>query len=555
MFENTSIRTRILGAFGSVLLLLLLLGGIALVDLRALNRQEGRLHQDVILGMQTLGRFERAHDNARVRVSDISSQKDSAGLGAKRAEILGNRSTMDSALHEYSGSFLDSEDSANFAQLSTLHAVYSGQQDTICDLISKNQADKAMVFRLKSLRPVTRLIQSQMDSMGRKNSTYAQQVVVADRKRTDHAALLLSALLAFSICFAAGISIVITNGIRKSLDQIGQILTKVSGKDLSVRASLAGKDEIGTMARALDSALDVLGSLLKGIRGDADELGGAAGEMAAACGDLDAAMGRNAARTEEISQRAEDMAGAMQGISAATEQSATSISVVATAVEEMSSSIGEISRTTEVARSGMSTMLRGIEEATLKMEQLDAAGAEIGKVVELIAEVAEQTKLLALNATIEAARAGEAGKGFAVVAGEVKELARSTAQATEEIRQRIGTMQEITRLSVDGIRSVRKTIDDSAGQVVSIASAMEEQSITTRDIAGNIGQASTGLQEVSRGVSEAAGQARDIATAMEAARQDNLAIQASSNQVGSTANRLKRMSNDLLEGIQQFRLP
>jgi methyl-accepting chemotaxis protein len=188
------------------------------------------------------------------------------------------------------------------------------------------------------------------------------------------------------------------------------------------------------------------------------------------------------------------------------------------------------------------------------MELLDASGREIGKVVELIVEIAEQTKLLALNATIEAARAGEAGRGFAVVAGEVKDLAKSTADATEEIRKQIGAMQDATRSAVSGIQSVRKMIDQAAGNVVTIASSVEEQSIATRDIAGNVGQASAGVKEVTRCVAETAGTSRAIAVDVQAVRDDNQEVDRSSSLVRETSATLSRMASELRATVLEFKL-
>ena len=142
--------------------------------------------------------------------------------------------------------------------------------------------------------------------------------------------------------------------------------------------------------------------------------------------------------------------------------------------------------------------------------QLGAAADEIGKVIEVIQDIAEQTNLRALNATIEAARAGEAGKGFAVVATEVKELAKQTASATDDIRRRIEGIQNSTGESVRAIGEISEVIKNVNEVSRTIASAVEEQSITTREIAQNVAQTTTAAEAVSRGVAESASACQEV---------------------------------------------
>ena len=215
-----------------------------------------------------------------------------------------------------------------------------------------------------------------------------------------------------------------------------------------------------------------------------------------------------------MTRTAGETARQANAVAAASEEASTNVQTVASATEELTSSIREISAqvsaSSEIAR-------RAVDQSTLangKVQGLAEAAQRIGAVVKLISDIASQTNLLALNATIEAARAGDAGKGFAVVASEVKELARDTAKATEEIGQQIAEIQSETGASVQAIESIGGTIREIDRITAAIAAAIEEQAAATQEISRNVQQASAGTQEVSSnivGVNDAADRSGQVA--------------------------------------------
>jgi methyl-accepting chemotaxis protein len=202
----------------------------------------------------------------------------------------------------------------------------------------------------------------------------------------------------------------------------------------------------------------------------------------------------------QVKQSADETVVRSERVNATSRDVSQNVSTVATAVEQMQESINEIAQSTANATEVVTRAVRTVAATNERVETLGTSSAEIGKVIEVITSIAEQTNLLALNATIEAARAGDAGKGFAVVANEVKELAKQTAQATEEISSRIVAIQDDTNGAVEAISEINEVMSQISDIQSTIASAVEEQSATTAEIATNISSAATGANEIAESI-------------------------------------------------------
>jgi methyl-accepting chemotaxis protein len=213
------------------------------------------------------------------------------------------------------------------------------------------------------------------------------------------------------------------------------------------------------------------------------------------------------ATSQQMSANAEETSAQAKVVSTATVQVSQNLQTVATGAEEMGASIKEIAKNATEAAKVATSAVKVAETANTTVSKLGDSSTEIGQVIKVITSIAQQTNLLALNATIEAARAGEAGKGFAVVANEVKELAKETAKATEDISRKIEAIQTDTKAAVEAIASISEVINQVNGISNTIATAVEEQNATTNEMARNVSEAARGSGEITSniaGVTEAA---------------------------------------------------
>jgi methyl-accepting chemotaxis protein len=260
-------------------------------------------------------------------------------------------------------------------------------------------------------------------------------------------------------------------------------------------------------------------------------VGDVVGGVAAASSQLHTTATRMASSAEEASRRTGEVAASM-------EEANAGATAAAAASDEFALSISEISRqaasSSELAR--LAAAATG--EADETISALAASAEEVGQIVELIQTIAQRTNLLALNASIEAARGGEAGRGFAVVASEVKELAMQTSRATEKVAEQIRAMQSTTGASVKALRAIAGQVRELEATAVSIATAVDQQSVAGRDLAQSIDLAARGTEKV--------------AAHIEDVRALSLHTGAAASQVLASANELEAQASHLSEQVRAF---
>lgn len=243
----------------------------------------------------------------------------------------------------------------------------------------------------------------------------------------------------------------------------------------------------------------------------------------------------------QLSSGSEEAHLQSQSVATAAEQMSANMAAVAAAVEEMQAVVSEIAGSAGEASSVASGAVATVDQTNDRVESLGTSSQEIGKVIEVITSIAEQTNLLALNATIEAARAGEAGKGFAVVANEVKELAKETATATDEIGRRISAIQSETTDTVSSISEIADVIARINEMQGTIAAAVEEQTATIGEIARNVNEAAAGSSQVAQNI-------HGVSEATAATSEGMQRVLQAGTEMNSVANQLREVLNGANSG-------
>lgn len=389
------------------------------------------------------------------------------------------------------------------------------------------------------------------------NRDVAAQVSRQASEQTTFFEMLTLIAVALGMVLSIIVGILSSRSIARPLRRVASHLQTMAQGDFSVEVSdkdCRRGDEIGDLSQAAETLTESMCRLIGNIHNGIGSLTSSSSALAVVSDKMKSSVSHISGRTMSAAAAAEESSVNSNSVAAGMEQATANLSTVASATEQMSATISEIAGNAEQVRTISDEASRQADGVTAMMRQLGLAAKEIGKVTETITTISEQTNLLALNATIEAARAGEAGKGFAVVAGEIKELARQTATATRDIRDRIDAIQSSTNTAmgdIDRIARVIKTVNEIVPQM---AAAIEEQSVVTRDVAANIAQATTGITESNEQVMQTALVSAEIASDIATISETVAGIQAESGQVQQSATEMLTLAGQLEAMVADFKM-
>ncbi len=352
--------------------------------------------------------------------------------------------------------------------------------------------------------------------------------------------LLIASIVAAMVLAVGGLITLLAARIAKPVREADAFFRDIAegDGDLTGRLDVQSNDELGSMAKSFNTFADKLQGMIGYIAEESVKINNSSGTLKGISSGLSTVAEDTLNQSNTAASAVEEMSANMHLAATTMGDAAANVNAVASAIEEMTSTINEIAETSEKARTVTDNAVSQAASASVSVEELGSAAREITKVLETISEISQQVNLLALNATIEAARAGDAGKGFAVVANEIKDLAKQTAHATEQIKERIVSIQSTTKATVSVIANIGNVVSENSEIVNTIATAVEEQSVTAREISENVSQISIAIQEVNTNVSDSSNVSQMVA-------QQIAAINAASTDMNDNAQKVEENSNSL----------
>ncbi len=340
--------------------------------------------------------------------------------------------------------------------------------------------------------------------------------------------------------------------VNRKISLMFKATKKLREGDFTNKIDVDGQDEISRILSRINLVNQELSTIISHVIDESSSLSNASTGLNAVSRELLETSGNTSAKSHAVASAAEELSSTLNSIAAYVEQAASNVTLVASASEEMTSTVNEISKNAGVAKSIIAKTVTGFNQVGEVVDELGSAASEVDMVTDEIRSIADQVALLALNAKIEAARAGEAGKGFAVVAQEITDLAAAAGNSTLAVDEKLRWMQDKAVNTAEGIKTLTNTVNDSEEAITAIAAAVEEQAITTHEIADNIAQVAEGFANVNDNVSQGAVAAEGVAKEVVAIDESAGTMDANSREVNASASSLSRMADELQEMMKKF---
>ena len=345
-----------------------------------------------------------------------------------------------------------------------------------------------------------------------------------------------------------------TRAIVGPIVQVKNALSEFGEGNLTRKLAMNRSDEFGQMADAYNTAASNIQAMVKKLSMSSKSLACSANQVSSSANGISEGVQRTTRQTSIVNDVACSLAQNMSDVTFSSTTMKENVNAIHDSLSEMTSTINEISSVTQRYNSDVAETSELAKATNVRMQSLLKATDAIGNVVQLIEDLADQTNLLALNATIEAARAGEAGKGFAVVATEVKDLAKQTAVATSDIRRSIESVQIASQEAVHSIASINTMINGMSETSGRIAAAIEEQSVSTKNMSAHMQSASESVCTVAGGVTESAAASQRISVSIAEVERVANESATGASQFVDAGQQLQRIATEIDDLIQQFQI-
>ncbi|MBL0385318.1 methyl-accepting chemotaxis protein [Tumebacillus sp. ITR2] len=566
--RNLKVASKLWVLIGVGVLFLLATGGVSTYYANQIAADSQSMYQDRLLPVQWIGQVRTNNRTVDTDLVEMVLTTDKAEVQRLNQDIENQKLTNAKLIQEYEATNLDPKEVELLEQYKTQLSTYQKMRQNVIDFSLAGKQSQAYGIFDKEVRPVRETLSATLTKLGDYNAEVASNLYVKSDGDVKKASQISLGLLVAALVLMVVIGMLIARTITKPIQRLQALMAQARGGDLTVAGIVKSKDEIGRLTADFNE-------MILGFNGVVLTLNETAVSLAASAEQLNATTNQTSHATNEITNAIQDMSQGAEVQMRGAEETNSTMRQMSEGLQRVAESANLATESSSVAtresETGASAVHKAVEQMTsiretvgMSAELVQALGErsrEVGQVVELITEVANQVNLLALNAAIEAARAGEHGKGFSVVADEVRQLAEQSRGAATSIHTIIEEMQRNTDQAVLAMQAGTAEVEKGMEAVQQAGESFTRILSMTQDVASQIEDVSASVEEMSAGSEEIASSVDYMADiANQSAQNSQMVVAASQEQLASVeevANstaQLSQMAVELQEMIARFKV-
>jgi methyl-accepting chemotaxis protein len=540
MLKNLSIKLRLFAGFGVVMFLAGTLAVIAVYSIYAINGDIGVIVNDrwpkTVLANEMIDNINvvaRALRNAIILDDSQMVQKELDRIPEASKVLADNIDKLDKAIKSDKGKQLLND-------LKGKQAVYQDDLAKPMQLIKEGKKKEAGLYLVNTLRKTQSAYLAASADLIKYQGQLMEESGKNAESRAKQTVIIIIVLGSVATVLSIGASLFIIRSITIPLAEGVDVATRLAAGDLTASVTIRNNDEIGTLMTAMDNMVKSLRELIGKIKYAAENMASGSEQLSASAEEISRGMDGQASRSSQIATATEEMSQTVIDVA----RNASDIAQISTqAFDQAKNGEAVVKRSVDEVQAISST----VAESSLVMQRLGDSSKQIGDIVGVINDIADQTNLLALNAAIEAARAGEQGRGFAVVADEVRKLAERTTQATSQINSMISSIQsEVEHAGV--------SMNNATARVESGVAFSRKAGDSLGDIVGSVNNLQSMVQQIASATEEMSTVSETISSDIQGIAEGSREISAGSGQIAQASSDLARLATELQSVVRQFKV-